>query len=356
MMTPAPDQQYREDFRTFCVNEADPRVRPAMLMLYDAWGDYSRSFFGDSMTVPYILIAPTVSPAAYGDCRRVSDFGGTMQITIKRTLIDGTHAHFEAGTHDRLGQERFVLDVLLHEVVHQYCIEVLGKPEDSEKGHGLIFASECTRVGGLVGLPAVGPARAGRRKPGVASCGQWPHNVRPSNYYRGAYAPNGVQVAPTVPPGPGPGAPDPRVAQLEAEVIRLKAELSKTEGERDQARADLAQATTGLVKPAGEAELALFTLLKREGVDVWRDGRRLAGLLRDYLPDQPLEVSLLVAATKFDLASLTTNGAFADITRVRLMTKLVSEYGIAPTLADWSITVWRDTLLACTPSAAYSQP
>jgi len=343
MLTPA-DKQHREDFRQFCIREADPRFRQTMELLYDQWSDYNRTFFADALLPPYILVAPTVSPMAYGDTRTVSDFGGTTQITIKRTLVDGTHSHFEAGTHDQVGQERFVLDVLLHEVVHQYCIEALGKPEFAEKGHGLIFAGECTRIGGLIGLPPVGPARASRRKPGLASCGQWPHNVRPTNYYRGAYAPDGVQITPTVPTG-APGG-DPRVPQLEAEVLRLKAELATTTADRDQLRADLAYAASSVPTPSDAAAQALADLLTTYGADLVRDRRKLEGLLHDVCSDLNLEVALLLVAARLNLADLAQPGMMATIASAKLARRLTVAHGIAPALAVWTIEAWQRSLYA----------
>jgi hypothetical protein len=83
---------------------------------------------------------------------------------------------------------RFVEDVLLHESVHQYCDEVLHTSEKSYKGHGPVFANECTRIGELLGLPPVRPAKARGPNKDMPSCADWPHNVRPREYYLGALA------------------------------------------------------------------------------------------------------------------------------------------------------------------------
>jgi hypothetical protein len=85
------------------------------------------------------------------------------------------------------GRIRFVLDVLLHEMVHQFNIEVLGKGDDSYSGHGPHFRDQCNRIGEIIGLSSVRTCK--RRGPDAAlrSCSQWPYNVRPYRYYLDAY-------------------------------------------------------------------------------------------------------------------------------------------------------------------------
>jgi hypothetical protein len=78
--------------------------------------------------------------------------------------------------------------VLSHEAVHQYCDEVLHTPEKSYKGHGPVFAGECTRIGATLGLPPVRPAKARGPNKDMPSCAEWPRNVRPADYYKGALA------------------------------------------------------------------------------------------------------------------------------------------------------------------------
>jgi hypothetical protein len=82
-----------------------------------------------------------------------------------------------------------VEDVLLHETIHQYHNEVTGKTEDSYHGHGPAFAAECNRIGAILGLPEVRPVKRRGKGKHLPSCAYWPLNVRPRDYYRGAFVP-----------------------------------------------------------------------------------------------------------------------------------------------------------------------
>ena len=351
----APDRKHRQEFMNFCLHHADPRVKPWVDMLYTAWADYNSLYFNDQLDPPYILIGPTSSTASYGETSFVSEFGGTLQIKIKRSLLEGTHAHFEttnvAPADKRLGQQRFVLDVLLHEMVHQYCVEELGAPETAEKGHGPVFARECNRVGALMtpSLPDVGQARASRRKPGVPSCAQWPVNVRPSDYYKGAYNPNGVQTQPTTPTAPqGQGTIPGTLAQvtvLQQQIAALQAQLSTVTGERDQARADLHAVRASVPTPDNRARAALIDAFSR-GVKP-SDARGLSGLLSDLCPDLRLERSLLVQAAGLGVGDLgNVSQVRAQYAQMRLTARLTSDYGIAPDLARWAVETWVAALAA----------
>ena len=101
------------------------------------------------------------------------------------------------------GRFLFIADVLLHEMVHQYQIEVSGDLEKSQHGHGPHFRDVCNRIGQTLRLP---PARSHKKRgpdKDSPSCAQWPHNVRPADYYQGAHVP------PTAEPPTIPGAPKP---------------------------------------------------------------------------------------------------------------------------------------------------
>ena len=349
----APNRQHRQEFMAFCLHHADPRVKPWVDMLYTAWADYNALYFNDKLDPPYILIGPTSSTVSYGETSFVSEFGGTLQIKIKRSLLEGNHAHFEttgiSPADKMLGQQRFVLDVLLHEMVHQYCVEELGRPEVAEKGHGPVFAGQCNRVGAVLNLPGVGQARASRRKPGMPSCAQWPVNVRPSDYYKGAYNPAGVQTQPTTPTAPqgqgtvpGTGA---QVTVLQQQVAALQAQLSTVTGERDQARADLHAVRASVPTPDDRARVALVDALNR-GVKP-SDARGLGGLLSDLCPDLRLERSLLVQAAGLGGGDLgNVSQVQAQYAQMRLTVRLTSDYGIAPDLARWAIETWVAALAA----------
>jgi len=80
-----------------------------------------------------------------------------------------------------------VADVLLHETVHQYHQEVTGEAEESYKGHGPAFRDTCNELGEQLGLPTVRVAKARGLEKDLPSCAHWPHNVRPTGYYKEAF-------------------------------------------------------------------------------------------------------------------------------------------------------------------------
>src|SRR5205823_499670 len=120
---------------------------------------------------------------------RVGSFGGTCEIRIRPSLLTGEHPQVASGPAHREGRMRLVLDVLLHESIHQYAYEVSGQTEDSFHGHGPRFAEHCNRIGESLGLPPVRQAKRRGADKDLPSCAQWPHNVRPREWYRGAWVP-----------------------------------------------------------------------------------------------------------------------------------------------------------------------
>lgn len=355
------DENHRKGFKSYCVNDSDPMLRPWIEMLYQAWSDYNLNFFSNAMLPPYIMIGDVGSTAAYGEFSPISDFGGKGQLTIKDTLMEGRHAHFQGATHidpqkRSLGQLRFILDELLHLMVHQYCIEVLDKPETHSAGHGTVFAAECTRIGSMMqpSLPPVGEARNTRRAQASArlgipllSCADWPHNVRPSDYYLGAYEPNGVHSVATTPMAPAAVTPTPKqgpdVSQLLADIADLKKRIKVVEGERDQARADLQQMVANVPVPNAAVEQVLFDILTVYGVQA-DDHLKLGGYLSDLARDYPMERRLLVLAASIGVEDLVSSVAMAPIRAGRLRSLLVDQHGIAPSLAKWVTDTWLTVL------------
>lgn len=182
------DREHRKSFRAFAISESEEAWRPVMSRLYGLWDEWARELFEAEMIPPYILLASTSRPQSYGDYSEVSGFGGHSQIRIRRTLLTGTHPAVRADKQFAEGRERFVSDVLLHEMVHQYQSEILGDADDSYSGHGPNFRDVANRIGAKLGLPPVRIAKARGKDKDLPSCAQWPHCVRPADYYLGALA------------------------------------------------------------------------------------------------------------------------------------------------------------------------
>lgn len=180
---------HRREFERFVLDDAEPSYRRPLSRLYANWHRINADYFDAALVVPYVLLAQPSQPKRYGQFAPVSSFGGHAEIRIRPSLLDGTHPHMVlGGSHE--GRFRFVADILLHEIIHQAQHEVLGAAEESYHGHGTVFRDTANRIGTELGLPPVRTNKkrgADRDRP---SCSQWPHCVRPDDYYLGAYWPS----------------------------------------------------------------------------------------------------------------------------------------------------------------------
>src|SRR5262245_31194528 len=124
-------RMHRENFERFVLAQAEPWHREHLTALYTAWHAYNTRYFQGQMTPPYLLLAEPLTPRRYGDTALATGFGARLQIRIRPSLLRGTHPHLEQGSQDPEGRQRFVEDILLHEIIHQYQIEILDNSEAS---------------------------------------------------------------------------------------------------------------------------------------------------------------------------------------------------------------------------------
>lgn len=206
----------------------------ALIIAFDT---FNAEFFDGALSKPAVLITEPSSPRAYGDHIARDDHGIPNRIRIaKRTIRKGS---------------LFALDVLLHEMVHQWCEEVIEDSEPGYRGHGPQFAAKCNDIGEQLGLPRVAPK--GKRA-GMPDCAQWPINVRPAGYYpdddetiRRA-RPKVGDEKPSDEPSSEPQQPD-ELQQLRAQVAELQELLrvaceqrNALQDERDELQAAYASA------------------------------------------------------------------------------------------------------------------
>jgi hypothetical protein len=195
---------HREDFHRYVLDEAEPWHREHLGRLYELWEEWNRAHFAAAMVPPYILLNEPVAPNVYGDCGVVSGFGGRSQIRLRPSLLWGTHPVVRDGGAFAAGRFIFVADVLLHEMIHQWQQEITGTREKSYHGHGPTFRDRANAIGAVLGLPPVRTCKSRGKDADLPSCSQWPHNVRPPDFYMGAYVTD--RMAPqcfTVPAEPG---------------------------------------------------------------------------------------------------------------------------------------------------------
>lgn len=178
--------RHRESFKVFVLNDAEEWYRDHLGRLYDQWENYNQRFFGGEMVTPYIMFSAPGFAQALGDCSEISAFGGRSQIRLRESVLTGRHRLVRPEEEYKEGRFRYVADIVLHEMVHQWQQEVTGKKELSYKGHGPTFRDKCNEIGRELGLGPVRVAKARGKDRELPSCAEWPHCVRSNDYYLGA--------------------------------------------------------------------------------------------------------------------------------------------------------------------------
>jgi hypothetical protein len=166
---------------------AVPGDRDILLRLRDHWRDCNARYFAAAMTEPYITLTEPSKPSLLGQCCAVSSWGSRLEIRIRPSLLAGTHPWMRGRSGDGRGRYLVAADVLMHECIHQLQMEITGRAEPAYHGHGPGFTARAVSIGAALGLPPVVPRRRGTGDERRAA--QWPHNVRPADYYLGAWQP-----------------------------------------------------------------------------------------------------------------------------------------------------------------------
>jgi hypothetical protein len=160
--------------------------------LYDLWERWNAEFFEGRMVPSLIQLTDPGQTHCYGCCTNFSGLAGIRSaIKIRASILDGTLRDLRHGTRNRQGLRRFLEDVLLHEMIHQWHFEVTGQDDASYSGHGPAFSQKANEIGASLGLPMVGRTckKRDHEGKGLPSPSQWPHDVRPEGYYLGAHVP-----------------------------------------------------------------------------------------------------------------------------------------------------------------------
>lgn len=182
---PAAHIRHRTQTRAFALQDGATWHREHLTRLYGNFDTWNTAYFGGQLFEPYLMLLEPKSARAYGDTSRVSGFGGQLQIRVRPAILRG-NKRFRPEPEFAEGRARFAADVLLHELVHQWQTEAIGDDEGSYHGHGPRFRDKANEIGALLGLPPVRTAKARGKDKALPSCAQWPHNVRPADYYLGA--------------------------------------------------------------------------------------------------------------------------------------------------------------------------
>ncbi len=178
------DINHRKQYEKFVLENGDTTVSK----LIHVWNYWNRAFFDNSFKAcPIILLAEPSKPSRLGDYSPVGAYGSKAQIRIRPSLLSGTHPHTLPGHEYEGGRFFFVADVCLHETIHLWQDEVMGDLEENYHGHGPLFRDKCNEIGEKMGLPPVRTCKKRGKDAELPSCSQFPHNVRPPDYYQGAY-------------------------------------------------------------------------------------------------------------------------------------------------------------------------
>jgi hypothetical protein len=184
----APEEiAHRKGFWEFVEKHGAPWHKQHLGRLLELWLQWNQEHYASALTPPYILLSEPVAPNVFGDCARISGFGARSQIRIRPSLLRGTHPLVRPERSYAEGRFLFVADVALHETIHQHQQEVTGNTEESFHGHGPMFRDIANEIGEKLGLSNVRTSKNRGKEKDLPSCSQWPHCVRPEEYYQGAY-------------------------------------------------------------------------------------------------------------------------------------------------------------------------
>jgi hypothetical protein len=184
------DRGVRAIVNEFSVAKAEGPHQDFIRKLATRWHEFNERHFEGRLSPAYLAVSEPRSPRADGDCSLFSGHGGRLQIRIRPSHVAGTvnqgkvpapgkTVRFMRPDHGLEYRERHLVDILLHEMGHQFEMEVLG----TGGGHGKVFCAICNRIGAELGLPPVVIRRRKGDPKSLPICAQWPHNVRPKNYY-----------------------------------------------------------------------------------------------------------------------------------------------------------------------------
>ena len=187
------DVEHRKQYEKFVLDNGDPTVSK-LIHLWNYWN--TEYFDGAFQVCPIILLAEPSRPSVLGDYSPVGAYGNRAQIRIRPSLMRGTHPHTLPGAEYEKRRFLLVADVCLHETIHLWQDEVMGDLEPTYHGHGPLFRDKSNEIGAKLGLPPVRSCKKRGKDSELPSCSQFPHNVRPANYYQGSYVRNADEPRP----------------------------------------------------------------------------------------------------------------------------------------------------------------
>lgn len=181
------DKEMRLAHESYSREEAQPWQQLHLSRMLDSWHAWNRRFYEGKLLVPHLRLCEPSSSRVLGSTHQVGGIGEKLEIRLRPSILTGTHKDMRPEDAFAEGRFLFLEDVALHEVIHQYHMEVTGTIEKSYHGHGPAFRDLCNMIGAELGLSPVRSSKKRGEDASLPSCAQWPHNVRDPAYYQGAY-------------------------------------------------------------------------------------------------------------------------------------------------------------------------
>jgi len=171
------------DYAVYAANENN---RNFINKLNSSWDEYNRLYFNNELTPAFIRISSVFQGAcSYSECSNWPGYldwfgyGGKHQIRIREHVVLGTNPMFNQN-HNIDDRWRFILDVLLHEMIHQWQHEIIGYSKGNG-GHDMNYETKANEIGDCLGLSHASYRR--RKDNSIKTAAFWPMNVRPDGYY-----------------------------------------------------------------------------------------------------------------------------------------------------------------------------
>ena len=179
----------RAAMREHALSKAEGPDRELIAALYVDFDELNARFWQGELEPAPIMVTPPTSPRAFADAAEYSGFGCRQQMRIRASVARGEHNQDKpAGTrpfwrmragHNLADRQRWLRDLVLHEMVHLWLNQNDAPLRHEHRGHGRPFTAECNRMSDEMGLPPVVIRRRKSDPVNLSISSEWPHNVRP---------------------------------------------------------------------------------------------------------------------------------------------------------------------------------
>jgi hypothetical protein len=172
------DEERREQ-ALFVVRHALSSHRDALSVVVENFHEANATHFDGHLVVPHYRIGRT-APRSLAHFSPVTGYGARVEVTFSAGLLTEPNPAWVQNPWPAPGVDRFVTDLQRRLMVRQFVLEVRGADERGYRGYGPLFTEEANRIGEALGLDHVVEHRRGGNEYLAAN---WPHCVRPDDYY-----------------------------------------------------------------------------------------------------------------------------------------------------------------------------